>query len=173
MDAGVHHLQGKAEGVTSSELLQVLTDCYVERLGLLLRHEASAVVMGQYDINNAYQFVLNREETHVYWLQHAIVDLGGDVPPDPARPAVPARTAESTVAAEDARLNQAFVDKWRPRIDGVTHARHKGMLNVMLNEMLEQKHFFELAAAGRTDLLGKPMAIHERVGRVLPKRWVE
>ncbi|MCA1586502.1 MAG: hypothetical protein LC791_17590 [Acidobacteria bacterium] len=159
--------------MTTSELQQLLTECYVERLGLLVRHEASAVVMGQYDINNAYQYVLNREETHVYWLRHAIVAQGGEIPADPPPATVPTRTETSTVAAEDARLNQAFVDKWRPRIDDVTHARHKGMLNVMLNEMLEQRRFFELAAAGRTDLLGTPMAIHERVGRVLPKRWVE
>jgi hypothetical protein len=172
MDAGVHHLQGKAEGVTPRELLQLLQDLYAERLALLLRHEASAVVMGDYDINNAYQYILNREETHVYWLRHAIVDLGGEIGPEPARP-TPSRAPMREVSAEDARLNQAFIDKWAPRIETVTHARHKGMLRVMLGEMLEHKHLFEMAAEGRMDLLGKPMPIHERVGQVLTKRWVE
>lgn len=169
----MHHLQGKAEGVTATELQQLLRDLYTDRLGLLLRHEASAVVMGDYDINNAYQYVLSREETHVYWLRQALVDVGAEVPVDPPPPTVPTGTASAAVAAEDARLNQAFIDKWRPRIEAITHERHRSMLNVMLNEMLEQKRFFEQAAAGRTDLLGKPMAIHERVGQVLGKRWVE
>ncbi len=159
--------------MTPAELLQLLRDVYTERLGLLLRHEASAVVMSDYDINNAYQYVLNREETHVYWVHHAIVALGGAPPPDPAWPASPSRMAARDVAAEDARLNQAFIDKWQPRIETVTHARHKGMLQVMLGEMLEQKRFFEQAAQGRTDLLGLPMPMHERVGEVLGKRWVE
>lgn len=173
MDAGVHHLQGKAEGVTSTDLQQLLSDLYVERLALLLRHEASAVVMGQYDINNTYQFVLSREETHLSWIMHALLDVGGEAPAEPARPAVQTRTAPAAVSAEDARLNQAFIDKWRPRIDEITHARHRGMLQVMIGEMLEQKRFFEYAAEGRTDLLGTPLAMHERVGQVLPKRWVE
>jgi hypothetical protein len=173
VDAGVHHLQGKAEGVTSAELLQLLRDLYLDRLGLLLRHEASAIVMGDYDINNAYQYVLNREETHVYWVHQAIVSLGGSPPDAPAKPAPPARVPPADVAAEDARLNQAFIDKWHPRIEAVTDARHRGMLKVMLGEMLEQKRFFEQAAQGRTDLLGLPMPIHKRVGQVLGMRWVE
>lgn len=159
--------------MTSSELQKLLSECYVERLGLLLRHEASAVVMGQYDINNAYQYVLDREETHVSWLRRAIVAEVGQLPADPPRPDPPLRTPAETVSREDARLNQAFVDKWRPRIETMTHARHKGMLNVMLGEMIEHKRFFDLAAAGNTDLLGKHLPIHERVGKVLPKRWVE
>ena len=36
----------------------------------------------------------------------------------------------------------------------VTHARHKGMLKVILGEMLEHKRLFEQAAAGRQDLIG-------------------
>jgi hypothetical protein len=158
--------------VTPLELRQLLHDLYAERLSLLLRHEASAVVMGDYDINNAYQNVLNREETHVYWLGHALVDLGGRLEPEPPRPS-PSRAPMREVAAEDARLNQAFIDKWTPRVEAITHARHKGMLRVMLGEMLEQKHFFDMAAEGRTDLLGLAMPMHERVGQVLTKRWVE
>lgn len=159
--------------MTPTELQQLLRDIYLERLGLLLRHEASAVVMEPYDINNAYQYVLNREETHVYWLRQAIVDVGGEVPPDPPAAPVPKGTPWASVAAEDARLNQAFVDKWRPRIEEVTHDRHRKMLKVMLNEMLEQKRFFDYAAAGREDLIGTHLPTNTRVGHVLGRRWVE
>ena len=56
---------------------------------------------------------------------------------------------------EDARGAQAFVDRWRPRVEAMTNARHRGMLRVILGETLEQKRFFEQALAGRTDLLGR------------------
>jgi hypothetical protein len=173
----VHHLQGKAEGVNPTELQQLLREFYLERLGLLMRHERSAEVMGDYDINNAYQYVLAREETHVSWLQHALLDLGAQVPPDPSAP--PAHTvgkrgpSAADIAREDMRLNEQFIEKWRQRVDAVTHARHRGMLKVILGEMAEQRRFFEQAAAGRTDLLGKALPINERVGEVLPTRWIE
>lgn len=159
--------------MTPTELQQLLRDIYIERLGLLVRHEASAVVMGQYDINNTYQYVLAREETHVSWLRQALVGVGADVPDDPAGSPVPKGMSSSAVSIEDARLNQAFVDKWLPRVETMTQARHRSMLKVMLNEMLEQKRFFDYAAAGRTDLLGTHLPIHERVGVVLGTRWVE
>ena len=55
---------------------------------------------------------------------------------------------------EDARDAQAFVDRWRPRTEAMSDARHRRMLQVILGEALEQKRFFEQALAGRTDLLG-------------------
>jgi hypothetical protein len=177
VDPRLHHLQGKAEGVTPTELQQLLREFYLERLGLLMRHERSAQVMGDYDINNAYQYVLAREETHVSWVQHALLDLGAEVPPDPAAPAAHERgkrgPSASDVAREDTRLNEQFIEKWRARVEAVTHARHKGMLKVILGEMAEQRRFFEQASAGRTDLLGKALPINERVGEVLPTRWIE
>jgi hypothetical protein len=162
--------------VTSTELQQLLREFYLERLGLLIRHERSAEVMVDYDINNAYQYVLAREETHVSWLQHALLDLGVDVPPDP--PAAAAHQmgkrgpAASDIAREDVRLNEQFIAKWRDRVEVITHARHQGMLKVILGEMAEQRRFFEQAAAGNTELLGKALAINPRVGQVLPTRWV-
>ena len=36
----------------------------------------------------------------------------------------------------------------------MTNARHKGMLKVVLGEMLEHKRLFEQAAEGRTDIIG-------------------
>jgi hypothetical protein len=172
----VHHLQRKTEGVTPTELLQLLRDFYLERLALLMRHEAAARFIGDYDVNNAYQYIINREETHISWLQHAIADLGAEIPADPSAPGVSAAgkadDAVARLSAEDARLNQQFIDKWRGRIEQVTHARHKGMLSVIVGEMLEHKRLFEQAAEGRRDLTGKAMDIHERRGKVLATRWV-
>jgi hypothetical protein len=172
----VHHLQGKAEGVTPTELQQLLRDFYLERLALLIRHEASARLIGDYDVNNAYQYIVNREETHVSWLQHALVDLGAEIPADPSAPTVSTSRkgadAVSDLTGEDARLNQQFVDKWRDKIEHMTHARHQGLLRVILGEMIEHRRIFEQSSQGRRDIIGKAMDIHERRGQVLPERWV-
>jgi hypothetical protein len=171
----VHHLQGKAEGVTT-DLQHLIRDFYLARLALLLRHEEVARHVSQYDANNAYQYVINREETHVSWLQHALLDLGSAIPAEPARPAVPAgRGADAWkgLASEDAGANQQFVDAWKPRVDTVTHARHKGMLKVILGEMLEHKRIFDQAATGREDVIGTHLSINQRVGVVANTRWME
>ncbi len=34
--------------------------------------------MSQYDANNTYQYIINREETQLSWLAQAITELGGD-----------------------------------------------------------------------------------------------
>ena len=127
-------------------------------------------------MNNAYQYIINREETHVSWLQHALLDLQAPIPADPARPsvAVPGKgDAWKPLAGEDARANQQFVDTWRPRVEDVTNARHKGMLKVVLGEMLEHTRLFNQAAAGRTDLIGTHLPINERRGVVANTRWME
>lgn len=161
--------------MTSTELQHLLREFYLERLALLIRHERSAQGMSGYDINNAYQYILAREETHVSWVQHALLDLGVEVPADPpaSAPYDKRGPAPSDVAREDARLNEQFIAKWRDRIEIMTHARHKGMLKVVLGEMAEQRRFFEQAAAGNTDLLGKAMPKDEHAGKVLATRWVE
>jgi hypothetical protein len=120
--------------------------------------------------------VISREETHVSWLQHALLDAGTQIPSDPARPAVAApsgSTGWQALAAEDARANQQFVDAWKPKVETVTHARHQGMLKVVLGEMLEHKRIFDQAAAGRDDLIGTHLSINPRVGVVAPTRWME
>jgi hypothetical protein len=173
----VHHLQGKAESVTPTELQHLLRDFLAERLALLMQHEAGARFIGDYDINNAYQYVIAREETHVSWLQHALLDVGAEIPPDPARPDVkPSRKGPEAIAelsGADASANARFVEKWRDRVEQVTHARHKGMLRVILGEMLEHARLFKQASEGRTDIIGTPLAIHTRRGQVLGTRWVE
>jgi hypothetical protein len=163
--------------VNQPELQHLLRDFYLERLTLLLRHESAARFVSDYDVNNAYQYIINREETHISWLQHALLDLGADIPADPERPDIkPSRKGQDAVielAGSDARANLEFVEKWRSRIEGVTHARHKGMLAVILGEMLEHRRLFEQAAEGRTDIIGTALPINERRGKVLETRWVE
>ena len=162
--------------MTPPELQTLIRDFYLERLALLLQHEAAARHVSDYDVNNAYQYVIAREETHVSWLQQALLDLAATMPAEPARPDVkPARKGAEGIlelSATDARDNQRFVDKWRERVDKVTNARHKGMLRVILGEMLEHKRTFEQASSGRRDIIGKAMDIHVRRGKVLPDRWV-
>jgi hypothetical protein len=177
VDAGVHYLQGKAEGVTRTELQQLIRTFYLERLLLLIQHEAAARFVFDYDVNNAYQYIISREETHIAWLQSALLDVGLEIPPDPARPDVkPSRKGQEgmlELCANDARANQAFVEEWRDRIEQMTDARHKGMLRVILGEMLEHRRLFEQASEGRTDIIGKPLPINERRGKVLDTRWIE
>jgi len=170
----VHHLQGKAEGV-STELQHLIRDFYLARLALLIRHEEVARHVSDYDVNNAYQYMINREETHVSWLQHALLDLQAPIPADPARSplAAPAKDGWKALAGEDARANQQFVERWRDPVEAVTHARHRGMLKVILGEMLEHKRLLDQAAAGRDDLIGTHLAINERRGVVANTRWME
>jgi len=47
------------------------------------------------------------------------------------------------------------------------------MLKVILGESIEHTRFFEQAAAGLEDLLGRRTDGAERVGGVLPTRWLE
>ncbi len=159
------------------ELLKLLQEFYRDRLIMYRRHVAGARHVGDYDFNNTYQYVINREETHLSWLASAIVSLGGA--PETTAAATPAdlgrgRDGWRSLAAEHAREAQAFVDRWRPRVEAMTNARHRGMLRVILGEMLEQKRFFEQVADGNLDLLGRrPDAVGPRVGEVLSTRWVE
>ena len=77
------------------------------------------------------------------------------------------------MSAIDGRDNQRFVEKWRDRVEQVTNARHRGMLRVILGEMLEHARLFEQAAQGRTDIIGTSLPMHTRRGTVLGTRWVE
>ena len=63
------------------------------------------------------------------------------------------------------------MDKWRPKVEAVTHARHKGMLMVVLDEMLEHKRLFDQAAAGNRNLIGTSLAINDHSGVVMGARW--
>ncbi|MEP7118257.1 MAG: hypothetical protein ABI880_11790, partial [Acidobacteriota bacterium] len=101
--------------MTPSDLSPLLVEFYVERLALLQRHVASARLVSDYDVNNAYQYVIAREETHVYWVHRAILDAGGTVPAE-FTPTDVASGSVREIAAGDAAANQAFVDQWTPRV---------------------------------------------------------
>jgi hypothetical protein len=169
-------MQGKAEFV--GELLALLQEFYRDKLTSLLGHEAGSRLVSQFDFNNTYQYIVNREEVQLSWLSRAIQDLGGTVPEpagEPARGAAGKGGADfRSIFEEDARGAQAFVDRWRPRVDAMSNARHRNMLRVILGETLEQKRFFEQALAGQVDLLGRRSEqVGPRVGAVLSTRWIE
>jgi hypothetical protein len=157
--------------------LPLLLEFYTDKLGALLRHEAHARLVGQYDANNTYQYIVNREEVQLTWVSAAIADAGAALPAV-AAPAEEPRTKGPDAARkifEADRLDaQAFLDRWRPRVEAMTNARHCGMLRVILGETREQQRFFEQALAGRTDLLGRRAGVDgEAIGEVLPVRWIE
>jgi hypothetical protein len=169
-------VQGKTEFVT--DLLPLLQEFYRDKLASLLRHLAGARLVGQYDFNNTYQYIINREEAQLSWVGKAIAELGGTVDDSAAEPerlaAGKPDAAARTVIEEDAREAQAFVERWRPRVEAMGNARQRGMLRVVLGETLEQKRFFDQALAGQVDLLGRrPDHVGVRVGTVLPTRWIE
>ncbi len=161
-----------------TDLLALLQEFHREKLAALLSHEAGARLVGQYDINNTYQYIVNREETQLSWLAAAIAELGATADGtalEPVRQASgkgPHRT--DALFEADTRDAQAFVDRWRPRVEAMANARHRGMLRVILGETLEQKRFFEQARAGNVDLLGRRSEqVGARVGEVLSSRWIE
>jgi hypothetical protein len=182
MDPRLHLLQGKTKGLMF-DLQKLLTEFAAQRVALIERHEASARAVSHYDFNNTYQYVISREETHLSWLQNALVEYGAVLPPAGAEslpaPGAPKRgrtiepAALRTILEDDARDLGAFVERWRPRVDAMTHARHRSMLNVVLGESVEHQRFFEQAAAGLEDLLGRRTGGVPRVGAVLPTRWLE
>jgi len=157
-----------------TDLVALLQDFHREKLEMLLRHQAGARLVAQYDINNTYQYIVNREEVQLSWVAAALGELGAGVPADAREPdRGPAAADASRIFDEDARDAQAFVDRWRPRVD-VINARHARMLQVILGEVLEAKRFFEQARAGRTDLLGKrEEQLGPSHGDVLATRWIE
>ena len=164
------------------ELTTVLTAAAAERLAILQRHEAGARVVAHYDFNNTYQYIISREETHLQWLESALGELGATMPAADAPIPVPALTKKSKrvepgdfrgILEDDTRTLHAFVQRWRPRVEGVTHARHRLMLNVIMGETMEHARLFEQAATGFEDVLGRRTERAARVGGVLPARWQE
>ena len=171
----MHQLQGKAERVTDT--LPLLEEFYREKLAMLLRHQAGSRLVGQYDVNNTYQYIVNRDDVQLSWIAKAIEELGGVVAEQTELSRAAAgkgSDAAHRVIDEDARDAEAFVDRWRPRVESMHQARHRGMLRVILGETLEQKRFFDQALAGRTDLLGRRGAsVGPSHGEVLSSRWIE
>ena len=156
-----------------ADLLQLLREFYREKSAMHARHVAAARLVGEYNANNTYQYVINREDVHLAWLRDAIVDLGGE-PEDAAEPQIQAsgKDAAKTIFREDSAQAQAFVDRWKERVERITHARNKTMLRLMLGEVLEAKRFFDQALEGRTDLLGRRADGMGTRGKVLSTRWI-
>lgn len=153
----------------------LLQDAYRDRFALLRRHIDGATRMADYEFNNTYQYVIGREEIHMQWLRDAVVDLGAEVPAEPSALAVPEGKGvpgERAILEDDLRLGRAFVDKWRARLAEVRNARHRRLLDVIIGEVVEQTNFFQLALAGRDDLLGTRMPGASTGDGVLPVRWM-
>jgi hypothetical protein len=176
VDAGLHHLQGKAKRVKPAELLDLLREFYAEKAAMRQAHAAGAAFVTDYDFNNTYQYVIAREDMHLRWVIDAITELGGTVEdPRPAEPRVSGKgtDGQAAVIREDRDAAQAFVDRWRDRVEQMTNARNRILLRVILGETLEHRRFFDQALAGRSDLLGRHADGAGTSGVVLPTRWVE
>lgn len=160
--------------MNTPELLEVLREFHRERLAMRQRHVAVARHVTHYDFNNTYQYVINREDTQLQWLEAAIAELGGQPAdagepdlgkPDPKKPFQP-------LIEQDARDAAAFVESWSARVERVDHARHRGMMRVILGETTEHQRFFQQMLAGREDLLGRRADGAGTGGGVLPVRWL-
>ena len=90
-----------------TDLLALLQEFYRDKLTMLLRHQAGARSMAQYDVNNTYQYILNREETQLSWIAKAIAELGGVVGDEPGARSEECRAtgpeASRRILEEDAR----------------------------------------------------------------------
>ena len=80
--------------------------------------------------------------------------------------------AQQRLFTADRDQTQAFVERWRDKVEHLTNARLRTMLRLVIGETLEQKRFFDQALAGRTDLLGRRADGAGTKGAVLPTRWV-
>jgi hypothetical protein len=175
VDARLHLLQGKTKSVKPNELIAFLQEIYAERLAATDRLKAVAQHVTRYSANNAYQYAIGRSENHLQWLQAAVTEAGGSLPPEPIGPSVTigrGREAWKALVAEDARAERVFVERWRPRVAAMTQARHRTMLELMLGEVAEHAQLLTDAAAGRDDVLG---ALHPGAGQrgaTMGSRWV-
>jgi hypothetical protein len=160
--------------VTPADLRSLLVDFTSGRQELLARHEAAARAVSEYDFNNACQYIIAREETHLTWLQDAIEELGGQIPGPPGALSAPdVKGGSLPILEREAAEAGVFVDKWREPVAGITNARQRLMLGVILGETLEHARLLAQAAAGRTDVLGRRQDGASPEGRVLSDRWVE
>ena len=160
----------------ASETLELLREFYRDKLALRHRHVAAARHVKDYEINNAYQYVIAREDMQIGWLHDAITNLGGrpdEVPQPDVKPQGKGLAAQNAILSADRDMARAAVEKWRPRIEALPNARNLGMLRVILGETLEHLRMFEQALAGRTDVLGRRADGAGTDGEVLTTRWVE
>lgn len=156
-------------------MLEFLREFHREKHVLREQHVSAARFVSNYDFNNTYQYVIAREDMHLRWLIDAMTDLGGqpDEGPVPGvEPPAGARDPQVSVITADRDNAARFVEKWRSRVETLPHARHRTMLRVIVGETVEHQRFFELALAGRTDLLGRRADGAGTGGGVMATRWV-
>ena len=157
--------------------LGLLRELHHDKMTQYLRHIAVAGLVSDYEFNNAYQYVISREDTHLKWLEAGIAEFGG-TPDSVATPTVTAAAGKKNekflpLVAEDSRSSKELVDKWKPRAADIRSDRHRKLVGVILGETLEQKRFFDQVGAGQDDLLGRRMAGASTGDGVLPVRWRE
>ena len=161
--------------MNATEMLELLREFHRNKSAMRNRHVAAAKYVSHYDFNNTYQYIIAREDMHLRWVLDAITDLGGGAEEGPPveleRPGKGADAWRSLIAA-DRDIASQFLEKWRTRIDALPNARHRTMLTVILGETDEHRRFFDLALAGRSDLLGRRADGAGTGGGVLPTRWV-
>ncbi len=164
--------------MSQATLVGTLQELHAEKLALRQRHVAVARRVTDYEFNNTYQYVINREDVHLSWLEAAIAELSGvaEDRPEPELPPAGKKPDFLPLVAEDAKQADAFVTRWRARLPEIGHARHRGMVEVILGETLEHKRFFDQIVAGRDDVLGRRANGPNSPGTgdgVLPVRWME
>jgi len=144
--------------VIPADLLTFLQGFYRETLDLFTARETIARSVANYDANNAYQQVLGRQDVHLQWIADAIAALGGtpaDVTGRTGEPGKSGRDDARALIESDVRSQQAFIDRWSPRIASVTNARHRKLLELILGEMQEHLRVLQQAAESRSDVLGR------------------
>ncbi len=160
----------------ASALDALLEEFTKDKLALRERHLDAALRVGNYDFNNAYQYVINREDTQVGWLVNVLTELGRPIPavdlPSPASEGTKDVVQQATIA-EDVRQQLAFVEKWRARVASMPNARHRRMLQVVIDETTEHCRLFEQMAVGQQDVLGRRTGGESTGGGVLPVRWLQ
>jgi hypothetical protein len=157
-------------------MLEFLREFYRDKLAMRQRHVAAARHVKDYEINNAYQYVIAREDAQVAWVHDAVTNLGGrpdDVPEPDVKPEGKGKAALNAILTVDRDMARTFVDKWRPRLEALANARNRSMLRVIIGETLEHQRMFEQALGGRSDVLGRRADGAGTEGDVLPTRWVE
>ena len=164
---------------TQNDDLPLLIELHKDKLTARQRHIAVAKLVTDYEFNNAYQYVINREDTHLQWLEAAIAKLGGtpSTVPEPSVDGVWAKPNSNERfmprVSEDSKAAADFVAKWRPKAAGIHSDRDRKLAGVIIGETLEQKRFFDQMLAGQDDLLGRRMKGASTGDGVMPVRWVE
>ena len=159
--------------MTPAELLDLLQNFYQDTLDLVQARQVNARSITDYNANNAYQQVLGRQDVHLRWVSDAIDSLGGAAssPGQSQENAVTsARGDVDALVIADERNQNAFLERWAPRVAAATNARHRKMLELILGEMKEHLRVLQQAREGRADMLGRQAKGKVERGEVMAAR---